>query len=277
LALDRQSIEKRDFPINRRGYEPEVVDAHLQAIADEVEVLKRAARPRPETLATAASEQVRTIVEAAEKSAADIRHAAEEDAHHLTADAQRDADEARAQAIQQAREHVQLVGEATTVMRQRIDAMESELGALVESLRTGANRLSADLSLLDGNMRDLGGVATSGPAHVTVAVTPAPEAPVAAPPPPTEEPATEVGPAFAAADLTGAAEYHPEPPPPPAPEPVRAPPTPSAEAHEGARLVALNMALSGTPRDETDRYLAENFAIEDRGAILDEVYAQVGG
>ena len=40
-------------------------------------------------------------------------------------------------------------------MLQRVDAMEGELGALVESLRTGANRLSADLSLLSGNMGEL--------------------------------------------------------------------------------------------------------------------------
>ena len=40
-------------------------------------------------------------------------------------------------------------------MLQRVDAMESELSALVESLRTGANRLNADLSLLSGNMGEL--------------------------------------------------------------------------------------------------------------------------
>jgi hypothetical protein len=45
---------------------------------------------------------------------------------------------------------------------------------------------------------------------------------------------------------------------------------------EGARLIALNMALNGTPRDETDRYLAENFQLDDRAALLDEVYARVG-
>ena len=36
MALDRQSIEKKDFPVGRRGYEPEAVDAHLSAIAGEV-------------------------------------------------------------------------------------------------------------------------------------------------------------------------------------------------------------------------------------------------
>ena len=46
---------------------------------------------------------------------------------------------------------------------------------------------------------------------------------------------------------------------------------------EGARLIALNMALNGTSREETDRYLAENFKLADRAALLDEVYASVEG
>jgi hypothetical protein len=46
---------------------------------------------------------------------------------------------------------------------------------------------------------------------------------------------------------------------------------------EGARLIALNMALNGTPREETDRYLAENFQLADRAGLLDEVYASVEG
>jgi hypothetical protein len=46
---------------------------------------------------------------------------------------------------------------------------------------------------------------------------------------------------------------------------------------EGARLIALNMALNGTPREETDKYLAENFEIPNRGRLLDEVYASVEG
>jgi hypothetical protein len=46
---------------------------------------------------------------------------------------------------------------------------------------------------------------------------------------------------------------------------------------EGARLIALNMALNGTPREETDRYLSENFQLSDRDGLLDEVYASVEG
>jgi hypothetical protein len=46
---------------------------------------------------------------------------------------------------------------------------------------------------------------------------------------------------------------------------------------DGARLIALNMALNGEPREETDRYLAENFQLADRGKLVDEVYAAVEG
>jgi predicted nucleic acid-binding Zn-ribbon protein len=46
---------------------------------------------------------------------------------------------------------------------------------------------------------------------------------------------------------------------------------------EGARLIALNMALSGTPRDETARYLAENFELDDPDALFDDVYSRAGG
>lgn len=44
---------------------------------------------------------------------------------------------------------------------------------------------------------------------------------------------------------------------------------------EGARLVALNMALEGEPRDAVQRYLVEHFEIADGERLLDEVYAAV--
>ena len=54
-------------------------------------------------------------------------------------------------------------------------------------------------------------------------------------------------------------------------EPLRS----AAADIESARLVALNMALNGTPRDETDRYLSENFQLDDRMTLLDDVYSSV--
>jgi len=58
--------------------------------------------------------------------------------------------------------------------------------------------------------------------------------------------------------------------------PPAAPKDEAADA-EGARLIALNMALNGEPREATDKYLAENFNLSDRDRLLDEVYASVEG
>jgi len=46
---------------------------------------------------------------------------------------------------------------------------------------------------------------------------------------------------------------------------------------DGARLVALNMALNGDSREQTDKYIAENYEVEDRAKLLDEVYAAIEG
>jgi DivIVA domain-containing protein len=255
LVLDRQDIERRDFPIGRRGYEPEAVDAHLRRVADELEEVRRADRPSTASLASAAADQVRSIVEAAETTASDITNQAEDEAAGTRSHAAADAEKTRADATDQARQHVASVQEATQTMLQRVDAMESELGALVESLRTGADRLTADLTLLTGNMGELRAATTGG------GEVPAGEAEAAAPESVTAgEPAPEPG-TEASAPTPAAAESLPEG---------------GDDDSEGARLVALNMALNGTPREETDRYLSENFQLSDREKLLDEVYARVG-
>ena len=156
MALDRQSIEKKDFPVGQNGYEPAVVDEHLSALADELDEFKQAARRRSETLASSASEQVRAIVQAAETSAADIQRAAEEEAREIKADADREAHSIRQQASDEARESFGKVSEATVVMLQRLDSMESELNALIESLRTGSDRLNAGMHALEGHVGDVG-------------------------------------------------------------------------------------------------------------------------
>lgn len=275
MALDRSSIEKKDFPIGRRGYEPEAVDAHLAGVAEEVDTMRRSSRRRTESLASTASEQVRAIVEAAESSAADIQRQAEDEAREIRSDAARDAESTRADAAGQARGHVDGVAEATQTMLGRLEAMDTELGALVESLRTGANRMVADLSLLQDNMASLREAAGEQ------AVTSAGAAGGASGP---GAPAAEREPEPLDADLD---DELPEPMGGPALRaPVATPPAEPEEAGpagggeddgaEGARLIALNMALNGTPREETERYLAENFDLRDPVGLLDEVYSRVG-
>ncbi|MCZ4492787.1 MAG: hypothetical protein JWP53_1718 [Conexibacter sp.] len=290
MALDRQTIEKRDFPIGRRGYEPEAVDAHLARVAEEVEQLRRraaaggaggSAKSSPASIAQAASEQVRAIVEAAESSAAAIEQNAQEEAQRIREEAEADARQTRDEAVGQSQEHVGKVRQSTTQMLQRVDAMESELSGLVESLRTGANRLTTDLSLLEGGMGDLYDAAgRDRPAAGPRVVESVPLAIVADAPEPEPEPEPQTEPLLAAVED----EDGPLAEEPPVAEPAEAPPEPAASVPppaagsadvEGARLVALNMALNGTSRDDTDRYLAENFDLPDRAGLLDEVYATV--
>lgn len=254
MALDRQTIEKRDFPIGRRGYDPAAVDAHLSLLADELEAARRANRGG--ALASAASDQVRLIVEAAEQSASDIEREADLEARRIRQEAREAAEHARAEAGNEAREHVGRVSEAATSMLERIASMESELRGLLDTVRTGAGKVSSDLSLLQAAVGDLRSSTGSGfepdpyPAASASAVGSAYEPAVAEPTPaPVED------------------------------EPVDDPGTSSAERpadEEGARLIAFNMALNGTPREETEAYLRENFDLADTAGLLDDVYAQAG-
>jgi DivIVA domain-containing protein len=252
VALDRQRIERKDFPIGRRGYDPDAVDAHLAALADEVDELKRLSRRRTETLAAAASEQVRAIVEAAETSASEIQRQAEEEAQEIRTEASSEARSTREQATSQAREYVGRVSESTSTMLQRLEAMEGELGTLIEALKTGGNRLNADLQLLENNLEE-----------VRDAVAPRPRfepEPLAARGGFEREIQSEKvhGDALATAGNGGAKDS-----------------AAADEDDEDARLVALNMALSNVSREETERYLAENFRVHDLRGLVEEVYASL--
>jgi DivIVA domain-containing protein len=169
--------------------------------------------------------------------------------------AERGAQEIRDAAQAEAREHVANVTAAADRLRERIEQMERDMTQLVIDLREGADRLRADLDELQAGTDELS--TARGPA----------------PAPPVPEPR-----AVAAPEPPAASEPEPQaatPEPPPAPEP----PAPSAAKNgdsAAARIVALDMALSGTPREETDRYLAENYDLPDRAALLDEVYAAAG-
>ena len=251
MALDRQSIEKRDFPIGRRGYDIAAVDAHLQAIADEVEALKRSqgrGTRADSSLAQAASEQVRMIVEAAEQSAADIEREAELEARQLRQDAREAAEKLRSDAGTQAREHVDTVSDAARQMLERVETMQRELTELTESLRSGTSKVNADLSLLSASVQEVRAASTAASASGPVAAEPEPEFDDEAEPLEDEASAE----AEAGNGAGGGAD------------------------EEGARLIALNMALNGTPRAETEAYLADNFELDDPQALLDDVYARAG-
>ena len=201
--MDREAIQRPDFPVARRAYDQAAVDAHLRRVADELERVR--AQAAPATLAAGTSEQVRVILEAAERSAAELR----EDAGR------------------QASEHVARVGEAAAALLRRLDELQGELDTLLDGVRRGAERLARGLGELQEQVAG-------------VEPPPAPE--LAAVEPPAEEPTAQEPPADDA----------------------------------GARIIALNMALGGSPREETAAYLAEHFTLADPEALLDDVYAKAG-
>ena len=203
--MEREDIERTDFPVARRGYDTASVDAHLRRVADELQAA-RTGTPTGSSLAAGASEQVRVILEAAEQSADQLRRDAER-----TAGA-----------------HVERVQDAAAALVTRLDQLQGELDTLLAGLKESAQRLTDGLAELHDRAEDLGA-----------------------------EPR--------------------EPAPAPEPEPVAEEPPPATEGDEaGARIIALNMALGGSARDETAAYLAEHFTLADPDSLLDDVYAKVG-
>jgi DivIVA domain-containing protein len=301
VELDRQSIEKRDFPIGRRGYDPAAVDAHLRTLATDVEELRYALESRAgETLGSSAGTQVQGILEAAETTAADIEQKAAEDARATRAQAASDAAATRADAVARAQAHVAAVARATSTLSERVESMDAQSAALVTSLREGAARLANDLSAVETNMAELYDAASGrggSPLQVesgqedSVAATSVGASPVSQVPAdsgaevPVRQGHAEFVPAAAPASTPLPGVASPAPTPLPLPLPASsAPATPTVESTstgsedlDGARLIALNMALNGESRVATDRYLAEHYELSDRHKLLDEVYAAIEG
>ena len=160
--------------------------------------------------------------------------------------AERGAQEIHDAARAEAREHVARVTAAADRLRERVEQMERDMTQLTLDLRTGAERLRGDLDALQAGTDALSDVRHEEPAPAA-APAPEPEPQAAAP------------------------ESEPQPAPPVAAE------GPKNGDSAAARIVALDMALSGKPREDTDHYLAENYDLPDRAALLDEVYAAAGG
>jgi len=117
---------------------------------------------------------------------------------------------------------------------------------------------------------------------------PAPSLPPATPRPAAAAPAPPLTPPPASGAAAPQVKRPRETPPPLAPD-ERAEPDvhvdPEAPAGatgdngdlDSARLVALNMALNGESREDTERYLAENYTLADQRKLVDEVYAAIEG
>jgi hypothetical protein len=259
VEFDRQAIERRDFPVGRRGYDPTAVDSHLRALAAEFDELQRAAigGGTDVSLASSAGNQVQSILEATETAAAEIERQALEGARQVREAADRDAEQTREEAVEKARAHVASVAQVAATLLERVSSMDGEVSGLVDSLRSGASRLAADLAAVESGMSELYDAASgrnlSQPEHGNGNFEAELDDALAAPPPAQQQI-----------------------PVPVQVEPEQASPAAPADL-DGARLIALNMALNGESRTDTERYLAENFQLPDRLKLIDEVYAAIEG
>ena len=288
MELDRHYIERKDFTVARRGYEPEEVDLHLRQLADAIAELKAQLKATPAGVAGAAAEQVRQIVEAAEESAAQIEERASAEARRVSEDASRRARETRERADQESAEQLQKVQETAAKMLDRAAALEKELETLISGIHQSATGMVSSMRSGAGDLEsELASIRSELLSVRPMEPEPEPELPAAI-----DEPAAagnwpSVAERVSAGNGAPAVEDVAEPEPEPEPEPEIPTPdtrdqTPASSAlggagPEGARLVALNMALNGTPREEAARYLADNFQLDDQDAILDDVYSRVGG
>ena len=122
---------------------------------------------------------------------------------------------------------------------ERLGEATGELSGLLARVQDSAGALGRELETMAGSVPPLPGPAAAHEA------APAPGTPPARTPP-------------------EACAGGPEPPSPPA----------TAEDAARARLLAFNLASNGASREETARYLTENFPLTERTDLLNEVFAR---
>ncbi len=220
---------------------------------------------------SSAGERIQVIIEAAEKAAAGIIEDADAQAHRYI-----EASRERADVLADERVRVMsdltdtLIRQAEMVKRQSddllaaLDSARSELaGRIGQELSSGSPPAPAaqppglgqsaeasrvpHLQSVDPARPGLQAVEPPGQPQAAPAPAPVPQPP----PPPAQHPGVA--------------------PPPPPQAPLSTPATEGATASDGARLLAAQMAVAGSSRQEIEVRLRDEFGIEDATPILDGI------
>ena len=275
--MEREEIVRDDFPTVRKGWSPEAVEAHLKAVADSV----AATGPRPKERATpaadAASERVGAVLAAAESAAAEIVEEAEAEADRMLAAAEAEADQIRAAARTESEQTVNAASREASGRVEQAQAAVEGLVAQADRLRVQVGALGRDLA---SNVPGFGSPAAPEPGLDELPetpVTPAGESepePASEPEPPLEapEPAPEPSPAVTGrpTDDELIARLRPSADAPEAEEPSA--PAGSGSEQGAARLVAMNMALDGSSREQIAEQLRTEFGgVDGIESLLDDV------
>jgi hypothetical protein len=212
-----------------------------------------------EELIRQAADSVRSALDEAQRRAQEILAQAESEARAIRAEAEAAATRIRAEAEDAAG---RIRGEAEGQAEQRLE----EVRGALDELR---GRLSRE------------GEAPAGPKQETPDARPTSQA--APEPQPDSEPNGDEVSTGAGAPSTdelmvrlkaGSGE---EPAGPSSEGPGPSPEDHGSRGEAAARLVAMNLALDGTPRAEVRARLADDYEVDDLDALLDEVYAKAAG
>lgn len=155
MELDREEIVRADFPTSRKGFSPDAVRAHLEAVAEAAEQAPEPAQEveaAPLSLGEAAGQRVQTILERAELTAGNIEGEARTSAELLTGTARAEAEEtiANAQAeadriLSGAREEAkQATSAATTEAEQATSSARVESERILSEARAEAETTRGD-------------------------------------------------------------------------------------------------------------------------------------
>jgi vacuolar-type H+-ATPase subunit H len=214
----------------------------------------RGENPGPES--EAVGSRVESVLDAAERAASGIRQDAEEWARQYMEETRRKADEMATQRVQE-------LSQLTDSLMNRARSVAKQSDDLISALDDAAR-----------NLLTTGGSGGSAPPTASLPSSPPASAP------PISSPETAAPPPAAPPPAAPPAGRQPPEPAPPSAAPAEPAPPPSAPApsgrndsgvSEGARLLATQMAVAGSTRDEIAWRLREEFAIHDSSAILDEI------
>jgi vacuolar-type H+-ATPase subunit H len=190
---------------------------------------------------SAVGARIESIISAAEQAAAGIRQDAEERARRYY-------DQSRQRADDVAADRIREVSDLTDGLIKRARQVARQSDDLISALEEAGRQVMS--TARPGN-RDRAAEPEAGGADPL------------APPAPSREPEPPVAPP----DRYEPSVPEREPEPEPAPEPSSRP----APVSEGARLLATQMAVAGSSREQIARRLNDEFGIRDASAILNEI------
>jgi len=211
---------------------------------------------------SSAGDRIQVIIEAAEKAAAGIIEDADAQAHRYI-----DASRERADVL--ADERVRVMSDLTDTLIRQAEMVKRQSDDLLAALDTARSELATRIGQELSPGRP--GPAAQAPpgqagepsrvSHLQPVDSGRPDLQAVAP---AGQPQAVPQPPPAPAPQQGS-------PPPPPPQPLAQPASGETSASDGARLLAAQMAVAGSSRQEIEARLRDEFGIEDARPILDGI------